>query len=76
MMYPFAPYELRREAANIKVGYRRYIRKLGECEKKIKCSTWSFMVFLVFCIYQTAKNRCLSFIVFTRHISIKIRIMQ
>ena len=34
MMHPFAPYELRREAANIKVGYRRYIRKLGECEKR------------------------------------------
>ena len=24
-------------------------------QKKIKCSTWSFMVFLFFCIYQTAK---------------------
>ena len=55
MMYPFAPYELRREAANIKVGYRRYIRKLGECENKRKCSTWSFMVFLVLYIYQAAQ---------------------
>ena len=36
MYPPFAPYELRRKTATIKVGHWCYIRKLVECAKKDK----------------------------------------
>ena len=52
---PFAPYELRRETAIIKVGHWCYIRKLVECAKKDKMFNLVIHGIFVFCIYQTAK---------------------
>ena len=52
---PFAPYELHRETAIIKVGHWCYIRKLVECAKKDKMFNLVIHGIFVSCIYQTAK---------------------